>query len=98
VRPPSLGDHGLGWATAERWQARARLASAPSFNARLAEADGVDAIKALIAEASLQARRARGRGDAAGEMIAVAQRKAARRRGGKLLLASRDNMQALEML
>jgi len=65
------------------------LASAPSFNVRLAEADSVDAIKALIAEASLQARRARGRGDAAGQMIAVAQRKAARRRGGTLPLASR---------
>jgi len=54
----------------------------------LAEADGVDAIKALIAEASQQTRRARGRRDATGHMIAVAQRMAAKRRGGALLLAS----------
>jgi hypothetical protein len=35
------------------------LASVRSFNVRLAEADGVDAIKALVAEASLEAQRAR---------------------------------------
>jgi NAD(P)H-dependent flavin oxidoreductase YrpB (nitropropane dioxygenase family) len=60
-RPPSLADYGLGWATAKRWETRARLAPARSFNVRLAEADTLDGIKALVAETSLEARRERER-------------------------------------
>ena len=85
----SIADLGFRWrTTTSRWQRRARGVS-PSFNRRLAEADTVEAIKALIAEATLEGRHALKRKDQAGYTVAVAQRMAAKRRGGALLLADR---------
>jgi hypothetical protein len=65
------------------------------FDVRLAEACTIEAVKTLIAEASAEARRARARGDAAGIMVAVAQRASAKRRGGVLLLAGGVDAAAL---
>jgi hypothetical protein len=65
------------------------------FDVRLAMACTIEDIKALIAEASAAARRARARGDAAGLMVAVAQRASAKRRGGALLLAGAVDAAAL---
>jgi hypothetical protein len=71
---------------ASRWQARARLTPERSFNVRVAEVSSIEEARALIAEASLQARRARHRKDPAAQMLAVASRLAAKRRAGQLLL------------
>jgi hypothetical protein len=86
----SLAGLGFRRSVAKRWQTRARGAPARSFNVRLAEADGVDDVKALVAEATRAKRRAQGRNDAAALAIAVVQRMAAERRGGVLLLSGSD--------
>jgi hypothetical protein len=53
----------------------------------MAEADTIEAIKMLVAEATLQVREARHRKDQAAEMIAMAKRLGAQRKGGQLFLA-----------
>jgi hypothetical protein len=72
--------------TPGRWQLRAGLAPEQTFNRRVAEATDIEPIKALIAETKREARQARSRADQAAQMLAIAKRTAARRRGGQLLL------------
>jgi hypothetical protein len=63
-----------------RWERRAGLAPARSFNTRLFEADTADAIAALVAEATEEAKQARARKDRTGRKIAVVKLKAATKR------------------
>jgi hypothetical protein len=85
---PALRDFGFKWRTASsRWQRRARALPMPTFNRRLAEADSIAAIKALMAEATLKPRQKQ-KGRDAERIIAAARRLAARRAGGLLLLAA----------
>ena len=84
---PTRKSLGLTRGTAWRWQARARAAPARSFNARIAEAADVFALKVLADELAAVARHAQ-QNDAPGRAIARAARLAAQRAGGMMILAT----------
>jgi hypothetical protein len=84
----TLADLGFRHRTiSSRWQRRARLASVPSFGRRVAEASTIEEVQGLVAETLRQGRAGANLKDRHVQMVAVARRTAAKRRGGELLLA-----------